>query len=472
MPWRHLCVTATHWPRILALLCLCTSLPAPLAAQEADYSVYTDSPRLFLNQRRLRLLKRERERESLRWMQFDSLMAGQARMAEPGFALALYGILTGRTSYCEEAGKWALSSSAARPAETRQAALVYDWCLDAMPDAQSMELARRLTASIRQRPTATQEVRSSALIAIAIADVEPRLSQQFLRYTVEDWWRGKILPLLKAGEQPFPTRTDLFAMVEIIHAVRDNLRIDLREGAEKWFDELPSLLLLSYYPQPWPAPENEYRIPAYDGAGEPDTREAAIARAAELALVAYDTNAQPHQFLQGWLLMDRFLMRGAYGITYELLWANPYQPGLSYTYMPDLFHSNGRLMVRSGWDEDASWFSYDNGKMQAFRNGARVVVKPGSSLAPIALGPTKIFFAPSGTQFETGWLPPPEEGARRDIEEIAFVIGLERDAAYDVEVDGMEMSEERTDSGGILELHFQPGRKAGVRIRKFNPQTQ
>ena len=462
----------TQWPRILALLCLATLFAAALPAQDTDYTVYTDSPRLFLNQRRLRLLKRERERESLRWMQFDSLMAGQARMAEPGFAMALYGILTARTSYCEEAGKWALTADASKPAETRQAALVYDWCLDAMTDAQAMELARRLTPLVRLRPSTPQEVRSSTLVAIAIADVEPRLSQQLLRYTIEEWWRGKTLPRLKSAEQPFRSRADLFAMVELIHAVRDNLRIDLREGAEKWFDELPSLLMLSYYPQPWPAPENEYRIPAYEGAGEPDLREAAIARAAELALVSYDTNAQPHQFLQGWLLMDRFLMRGTYGITYELLWANPYQPGLSYTYMPDLYHSNGRLMVRSGWDEDSSWFSYDNGRMQAFRNGGRAVIRPGSNLAPIALGPTKIFFAPAGTRFETGWLPPPEEGARRDIEEIAFVIGLEPDSAYDVEVDGMEMSEERTDSGGILELHFQPGHKAGVRIRKFSPQTR
>ena len=33
----------------------------------------------------MRLLRRERERASLRWQQFETLMAGGAAMPEPGF---------------------------------------------------------------------------------------------------------------------------------------------------------------------------------------------------------------------------------------------------------------------------------------------------------------------------------------------------------------------------------------------------
>ena len=51
--------------------------------------------------------------------------------------------------------------------------------------------------------------------------------------------------------------------------------------------------------------------------GEPDLAEAAMARAAGLALVAFDSNAAETQYLQGWLMQDRFMMRDALGAVYE-----------------------------------------------------------------------------------------------------------------------------------------------------------
>jgi hypothetical protein len=61
---------------------------ATLAAQTTDdpVAVFTEHPRLFLRAQRLRLLKRERERASPRWQQFETLVAGGAPMPEPGFA--------------------------------------------------------------------------------------------------------------------------------------------------------------------------------------------------------------------------------------------------------------------------------------------------------------------------------------------------------------------------------------------------
>lgn len=458
----------------LAVLIVAGAVPPTCFAQgqDAEYVVYTDAPRLFLNQRRMRLMKRERERESMRWMQFEALMAGNAAMPEPGFASALYGAVTGLAGPCQAAAKWAAAANVSDPAQARQMALVFDWCQDVISEAQATAVSRKLGNLIKSRATDPKTVRSATLAAIALSDVESAGAQAYLSWAVEVWWRGSILPRLKNGEQPFATRTDVFAMTELLHVIRDNLRLDLRDGAEKWFDELPPLLLLSYYPQAWPAPENEYRIPAYEGSGEPNLNDAALARASEMALVAYDTNAQANQFLQGWLMLDRFMMRGTFGAPYELLWANPYQPGLSFTYMPDLFHSNGRLMIRSSWDEDASWFSYDNGKAQAFQNGQRIAVRQGTNLAPLKMGVAMVFFPPQGLRFETGWLPPPEPEERQNTEEVAFVLGLEPNTIYDVEVDDEEMYEARTDRGGILELKFMRGRKAGVRINKFTPLTQ
>jgi len=136
--------------------------------------------------------------------------------------------------------------------------------------------------------------------------------------------------------------------------------------------------------------------------------------------------------------------------------------------MPDLYHEGGRLLVRSGWDEDAMWFGYVNGRAQLFREGRRETLRT-EDQAAITLGSTRIFFGRAGLKFETGWTPPPAEDERAIAEELAFVIGLDPDSVYDLEVDGEELAEARTDSGGILEVKFATGRKAGVRIRKAAP---
>lgn len=436
-----------------------------VVGQEIDFQVYTEAPRLLLNQRRLKLMKRERERESMRWQQFDALMVGKARMTEPGFALALWGTVTGHAGPCKAATEWALKANPAEVGELRQMALVYDWCQGAAGEGQASILARKLVGTLGDRTEQMGAVRSRVMAALAVADSEPRGAEAYLQWAVEGWWKAKMVPRLKIEPGVFRKREDLYAMTEFLHVVRDNLRADLREGAGQWFEDLAPMQVLSYYPRPWPAAENEYRVPAYLGKGDPDLREAALSRAAELALVAFDGNAVPHQFLQGWLMQDRYLMRGEFGTVYEFLWANPYLPGLSFSYMPDLFHGQGQLLVRGGWDEDATWFGYWKGQAQAFTNGARMAVKLDGRPAPVSLGPVKVFFAAAGLRLESGWLPPPEEGAKA-VDEVGFVVGLAPDSRYDVEVDDEEMYEGKTDAGGILELKFLHGRKAGVRLHK------
>src|SRR4051812_16518743 len=53
------------------------------------FRVYTDAPRLFLRPQRLRLLRRERERRSLRWDHFETLVTAGAAFPEAGWANAL-----------------------------------------------------------------------------------------------------------------------------------------------------------------------------------------------------------------------------------------------------------------------------------------------------------------------------------------------------------------------------------------------
>src|ERR1700685_3223784 len=54
-----------------------------------SFKVYTEGPRLLLRPQRLRLLRRERERRSLRWDQFETLWTANAPFPEPGWVPAL-----------------------------------------------------------------------------------------------------------------------------------------------------------------------------------------------------------------------------------------------------------------------------------------------------------------------------------------------------------------------------------------------
>src|SRR5579872_6859855 len=110
-----------------ALLRYLSALPAfGLRGQTRpdSFKVYSESPRLLLRPQRVRLLRRERERRSLRWDQFETLWAGHPEFPEPGWAAALrYQI-----SQEEEAGHRALTWAAGSGSDVRQVALVADWC--------------------------------------------------------------------------------------------------------------------------------------------------------------------------------------------------------------------------------------------------------------------------------------------------------------------------------------------------------
>jgi hypothetical protein len=71
-------------------------------------------------------------------------------------------------------------------------------------------------------------------------------------------------------------------------------------------------------------------------------------------------------------------------------------------------------------------------------------------------------------RFQTGWWKKPDEDSKA-VEQVAFVVGLEPATLYDVEVDGEELDEGRTDSSGILEFRFAPGIQTGVRLHKARP---
>ena len=107
------CVPVTRLATVL-LAAVSIWCSIPVSAQEIDYAVYSDSPRILLRERRLRLLKRERERQSMRWQQFDALISGKARMEETGFAYALYGAVSGEPGACGTAADWEIGRASCR----------------------------------------------------------------------------------------------------------------------------------------------------------------------------------------------------------------------------------------------------------------------------------------------------------------------------------------------------------------------
>jgi hypothetical protein len=414
---------------------------------EEDLKVYAEHPRLVLTKQRIRMLRRERDRKSDRWQQFELLLKGNAQFPEPGFARALEYQVTQESATCSKA-------VAGIGNDLRQAALVFDWCFDALSDAQKNQLASRLKAEPKGTDYAT--VRNRALAAIALADHAGFDATPVLTQIVKTWWRQQVAPELESGKRVIDP-AGLFALLELLHAIRDNTGVDLRENAPKYFKQLPAAQLLSYYPATYPTAENDFRIPAFTGKGEPDLRIAALSRIAELAIVAYDNNATESQFLQGWLLHDRFALRAAFGAPYEFLWANPYQPGLSFFHMPLRLHDTktGRLFLRSTWEEDASWLGYFDRQIQYFEGGQIKLIALENRKTPVAVGDNVVMQGKPAMQFKV----------EADSPANLFILGLQPGSTYRIEVDDEELNESSTDPGGVLSVPSTRKDARQVRIR-------
>jgi hypothetical protein len=442
--WTHLAIPQTP-----------PATTAPSAAEEF-FDIYTEHPRLFLPAQRLRLLRREVERRTMRWLQFETLVLGGAPMPEPGFAYSLFYRVSDNESIGRKAVTWALSAQANPKQHLRQLALVYDWCQALLAPAQAKAVEAKLERGLHDLQTVTtvDAIRSRTLAAMVLAGKNKELSRNHLTWLVQTWWRGQMAVAIKAGRDPF-TRDEAYPLIELMHAVRDNLQIDLRESAANYFKNLPLNHLISYYPASFPAAENEYRIPATKALGEPDVVRAGFSRASELAMVAYEVNAAETQVLQGWLMHDRFLLRGTLGIPYEFLWANPYHPGLSYYHIPLLQYDDafGRLYVRSSWEDDASWVGYFDGQMQRFENGMRTSIKLDGSEEPLYY-PDAVVVPGFRPRFD----------AQLDDGQTLFMVGMKGKQRFDVEIDDHEMFEVQSDIGGVARIPFPMKRRAGVRI--------
>ena len=431
------------------------------------FKVYSESPRLLLRPQRLKLLRRERERRSLRWDQFEALWTGNAQFPELGWAQAMRFQIADDKDAGTRAVAWAVGpADVQRLDDVRQMAIIADWCEPSIAGDDKRQLVAKLvSAASDPRPVKTlAEARAKIFAAVVLTDAQPAAGAKALETVFDGFWSGNFIPSLRTAKSSVPN-ADAYAMLEILHVVRDNLNFDLRDTFPEWFKQYPLLHMMAHYPAPWPGSDNEFRIPAdetIEQAG-PDVRKAALSRAAELAMVAYDANAASSQLLQGWVTNDRFLLRGAFGIPYELLWANPYQPGLSYYHVPLALHDEigGQLFVRSSWEDDAEWVGFFGGELQLFRDGGVTRVDPKEARGPLDIDTAIVFFARASKQFQVPGFAAPKENEAKDNPDV-FIVGLDPRRSYHVEIDGEEMVEETADPGGIVYLPaVTPG---GVRL--------
>ena len=451
----------------LAPVVLFLTLLLPIAAQsQQSYQVYSEHPRLWLNARHLRLLKRERERDSIRWQQLQLLLKSrQALPEEPLIHALLYQVAAD-----EQAGKraaaWALGhagvAGAPDTAELRHLAVVFDWCYPLFTDGERARIVARMVRGIQAVPPGAgiRPFGSAVLAAIVVADDWPG-SEQSLTAAFEKKWRPALLPAVREG-RALDAAADRVAFLEVCHAARDNLNLDRWSHAPAYFKLFPIYLLLQYYPSPVTIAGHRFRQPSQPSTSRADPAvEGELSRVAEMLTAAYETNSVETQFLQGWITHDIYRLRSPSGAFYEFLWMNPYQPGLSYYNVPLQLHDEaaGRLFARSSWDDDATWIGYFLGELQLFADEQRTVLKPSALPSPIVFPQLAVVPASGDATFKVRLVEGDE----------VFVVGLEAGKTYWVNTGEGKSVPRIAGKGGILLLQVETGVDTNFELRTSDP---
>lgn len=321
-------------PAQCAVLILVLAAATPLCANlQADHDA---SPKLLLTAQQLKRLSRDRARKTERWTNFESRINSSPESPQRGFELALYYAIT----HDENAGVAAVQWAQDHPSEARQVALVTDWCADKFKEPQRRQL---LTAALK-----ASQAQAGRGAAQSMAGLDPLHYRDllFLQTVLgpsfpssnETWWNSVVDILARRDGTWLSDPEQVYALCEILEVVRENTRIDLRADHLAAFQNLPSEYLLSVHPRQLEKPSWQMRTAA-------------------LALIGIDPNLASAQYVQGWAMEDPRVIREGPGIAYELLWADPYLPGLSFhnldpwAYDPDA----GLLYARTTWEPDSCW---------------------------------------------------------------------------------------------------------------------
>ncbi len=301
---------------------------------------------LLLTPKLLRRLQRDRERQTVRWANFEKRVQIVPESPERGFELALYYAVTHDRSRGDEAIRWALDHKRL----DHQVALILNWVADLISPEQQQRLKNFANPHVGTGPAPVPELvlRDQLFATIAKGTgFEAAQSDSQNKLLVSDLRK--------------PSAIDpqaLYASVEYLMAMRSFTHSDLREVDPHFFSMLPKKVLLSLRPEQ---------------ADHPDW----MVHIAALALVTLDPNLENSQFLQGWAMEDRQMLRDGPGVAYEFMWADPYLPGIAYQNMdPWIYDPSGLLFARSNWDPNACWIQIAGGRQETENCGSSIVAQP------------------------------------------------------------------------------------------------
>ena len=442
---------------VRALLFVLVAAPALLFGQ-ADYRVYIDHPRLFLDADRLRRLERDAERQTPRFLRLQELLRTGAPIEDKPATQALLWRLVKDEQAGRAAVEWAAGAAAggfSQPGELRQGALVFDWTQDLLDDAGKAAIVKGLAAGAENATSLAgsdiEAVRAGILASIAAAGHWDG-SEAALGALLSRQWEREILPLLQGG-QLTDKGAELVALLEICHVIRLNLERDLWLEAPAAFHELPMARILSYLPGAEISDEGRLRRRAIsDGSA----RDLALGRVAEMLLVSYEIGVRDFQFLQGWLRNDSFTLTGPLGAFYEFLWINPYVPGLSPSSGPIATYDSvrGRVFARHSWDDGALWLGWFGGKLTVLENGKPRVVSPGKDPVVFTLPDAAILLGGQEGKAELTI-----EKGRLPFGPHIWVVGLAHGMRYPIKIGKSDFQMYNADRGGVVELRNDPEAK-------------
>ncbi len=391
---------------------ICLIAGSALLAISAPAEEENRTPRLLLTPKLLRRLQRDHQRQTVRWLNLERRVQTVPDSSERGFELALYYVITHDQERGREAVQWALRHSC----EQRQIALVLDWVADEISpeDRTRLEQARCGNSSAFD---SIEQIRDNLFSAsIRGEDVHAMIAKQwpFVRTTIE---RG-------------PTPSSIYALSEFLITARSTERTDLRADDPHFFSLLPKEFLLSLKPEqaehpPW------------------------IAHAAALALVTVDPNLENSQFLQGWAMEDRQMLREGPGVAYEFLWGDPYLPGVAYQNMdPWIYDPSGRLFARADWSADSCWIAVTPAKFEKENCPAGWPDRVPAPLSSETIQNPRSHQASFGTLTLTSLLSSCLDVPRRKMNGTTMLWNLKPNAEVTYEYGGKHLSG-RVDSAGI-----------------------
>ncbi|MDE0107873.1 MAG: hypothetical protein OXJ37_23040 [Bryobacterales bacterium] len=449
---RALCVATLG----CALLCL-----GDAAFGQAEFRVYEEHPRLFLEPSRLQRLRNDVDRQSLRWRSLSDLVAAETAFEEQPLVDALRFQVEGAETAGRAAVAWSkrLSENGIGNAgELRQAALVYDWCYDLFDPSERAELREAMATAVSsllpQAALGVGLIRSAILASIAAAGDWDE-SEAALAALLGEHWRTEVMPSLRDGSIGDDGQ-NLIAALETGLVVRHNLESDPLQPGIDALRSLARCRLLSYYPLDIETDSGRLRWPSRYGTNEQlARRQAPLYRIAEMLLVAYESNLPEFQFLQGWIRDEGYQQTSQLVAPYEFLWVNPYLPGLTAQSSPLLAHDpiRGRIFGRSGWDLPATWLGYSEGRLELLASGELSTTTNFRGLAPIYFPEAVVVPVTPPAKTTLSWEPSREQAPENAY---IFLVGLRAGDTYGLKIGGRDARLVQASEGGIIVLQSAP----------------